>query len=428
MVTVNQLRKIHDEVKHTEEEYSDSLLNSSEDIKNIAEDNKKLVEQIKNVNIVIDNLDKNFEEKTSIKNPLDRKFLWGAVALQCARWLLIPSLDEKTLETHPEDRKNPTLEGKKDKSKSGDYLDKHGQNIFDGYIDEEQIMNLPVPYDATYGTEDIVIPGVTEYGKNICGTNHHAATWGHDPILGYVFGTMNILTRSITFHDFKFTTRRVFIPSGRTQIVEKGIYNIPLMCKDVYGTMKEDPIKRLPFALMKEHLHLLSDKNTYSGLPIPMLPASLQQKLLEKKWNSKELENILKGSFSGVTKQLFIAILINSVIGTLHGFCYNEIRDQDLKLYGVRTRKIIATSNTISSGINVAAVLTGTVGGILSGNTNLAKKSLSHTDIGGYIECIHQIIQSKKLQENIRREYLERELYNELLGDKFSFLEEDGYE
>ncbi len=56
----------------------------------------------------------------------------------------------------------------------------------------------PVPYDAMEGTRRIVIPGVSTDEKNLYGGNHHSATMGHDPILGYLFGTMNIMTRTIT--------------------------------------------------------------------------------------------------------------------------------------------------------------------------------------------------------------------------------------
>ena len=60
----------------------------------------------------------------------------------------------------------------------------------------------PVPYDAMHakpGTIPININNINGYGKELTGMNHHVATLGHDPVLGLLFGTMNIMTRTITY-------------------------------------------------------------------------------------------------------------------------------------------------------------------------------------------------------------------------------------
>jgi hypothetical protein len=51
-----------------------------------------------------------------------------------------------------------------------------------------------VPYDITKGSKDL--------GINMGGKYHRMYTLGHDPILGWVFGTANILTDCITFNNF----------------------------------------------------------------------------------------------------------------------------------------------------------------------------------------------------------------------------------
>ena len=356
-------------------------------------------------------------------------FLWGAVAIQCARWFLIPTFDLETLTPTTEDRKYSASEGKKDKTGTSKQLDK-GKEERDKqkFPDNKSIILLPVPYDAMKGTEDIVIPGVTEYGKQIYSMNHHSATLGHDPLIGQVIGTANILTRSITFHDATMTTRKVEIPSGRTQVVVKEpLYSIPLMIEDVIETSKEDG-DRIATALLKENLHLQSDKYTKTGLPIPLLSAEMQQKLLDSKWNSKELECVIKGAVKGIATNYVVALIINTIVGTLHGFCYNEDLDESRKLYSVRTRKVVATSNVIAESINLAAFAGGTIAGVLSENEELIKKSISHLDIGGIIAAIHQVFRSKKIQEEVRREFLEQELFNHFTSNKYSFLEESRYE
>ena len=426
---LDKYQKIKDEFEDSEKKFSSELEKFSNAVDEIHEHAGKTLNDLKNVNIIISDIDKQFAEKTGIVNVKDMAFLWGAVAIQCARWILIPTFDLDSLNPTTSDRKDSGSEGKKDKTASGKELDKSKEERDkQKFPDKKNIILLPVPYDAMKGTEDIVIPGVTEFGKQIYSINHHSATLGHDPIIGQVIGTTNIMTRSITFHDLTLTTRKVEIPSGRTQVVVKEpVYSIPKMIKDVIETSSEDS-ERIVTALLKENLHLQSDKYTKTGLPIPLLSAGMQQKLLESKWNSKELENVIKGAVKGIAENFVVALIINTIVGTLHGFCYNEANDESRRLYSVRTRKVVATSNVIAESINLAAVAGGTIAGVVSENEQLIKKSISHLDIGGMIEAIHQIYKSKKLQEEVRREFLEQELFNHFTSNKYSFLEESRYE
>lgn len=426
---LDRYQKIKDEFDEGEKKFSSELENFSNAVNEIHDHAEKTLNDLKNINIIISDIDKQFAEKTGIVNVKDMFFLWGAVAIQCARWFLIPTFDLETLTPTTEDRKYSASEGKKDKTGTSKQLDK-GKEERDKqkFPDNKSIILLPVPYDAMKGTEDIVIPGVTEYGKQIYSMNHHSATLGHDPLIGQVIGTANILTRSITFHDATMTTRKVEIPSGRTQVVVKEpLYSIPLMIEDVIETSKEDG-DRIATALLKENLHLQSDKYTKTGLPIPLLSAEMQQKLLDSKWNSKELECVIKGAVKGIATNYVVALIINTIVGTLHGFCYNEDLDESRKLYSVRTRKVVATSNVIAESINLAAFAGGTIAGVLSENEELIKKSISHLDIGGIIAAIHQVFRSKKIQEEVRREFLEQELFNHFTSNKYSFLEESRYE
>lgn len=426
---LDKYQKIKDEFDEGEKKFSSELENFSNAVDEIHDHAGNTLNDLRNANIIISDIDKQFAEKTGIVNVKDMAFLWGAVAIQCARWILIPTLDLETLTPTTEDRKDSASEGKKDKTGTSKQLDK-GKEERDKqkFPDNKNIILLPVPYDAMKGTEDIIIPGVTKYGKQIYSMNHHSATLGHDPLVGQVFGTANILTRSITFHDATMTTRKVEIPSGRTQVVVKEpFYSIPLMIEDVIETSTEDS-DRITTALLKENLHLQSDKYTKTGLPIPLLSAEMQQKLLDNKWNSKELEDVIKGAVKGIATNFVVALIINTIVGTLHGFCYNEDHDESRRLYSVRTRKVVATSNVIAESINLAAVAGGTVAGVLSENEELIKNSISHLDIGGMIEAIHQVFRSKKLQEEVRREFLEQELFNHFTCNKYSFLEESRYE
>jgi len=426
---LDKYQNIKNNFETGEKKFSNALIDFSNAANEMSDHSEKTLSDLKNINIIISDINKQFSDKTGIINVKDMAFLWGAVAIQCVRWILIPTFDITTLTPSTADRKDSSSEGKKDKTATGKELDKNKEERDEKkYPDYKHLILLPVPYDAMKGTEDIVIPGVTEYGKQIYSKNHHSATLGHDPLIGQIIGTANILTRSITFHDSTLTTRKVEILSGRNQIVVKEpSYSIPNMIDDLIETLQEDN-SRIVTALLKENLHLQSDKYTKTGLPIPLLSANLQQKLLDCKWNSKELEAVLKGAIKGIAINFLVSLIINTIVGTLHGFCYNEQHDENLKLYSVRTSKLIATSSVIAESINLAAVSAGTIAGVLTENEKLIKKSISHLDIGGIIEAIHQIFKSKTIQEEIRREFLEQELFNRFTSNRYSFLEESRYE
>ena len=425
---LEKYQKLMNNYDEVDNKFINELNGFSKNIEEVKNNVDKINTDLNSVNIIIRDIDSQFEEKTGICNKKDMKFLWGAVALQCCRWVFIPNINKETLTPTVDDRKNATSEGEKDRTKTGKQLDKERELKKDNkYVDKELIMHLPVPYDAMIGTEDIEIKGVTPKGKNLYGGNHHSATWGHDPILGHLIGTANILTRSISFRDKAMTTRIVENPSGRSQYVINEPYGLINMCNDVVESLKEDR-GRLRVAHLKQVLHLQSDKYTKDGLPIPLIPASMQQKLLKRKWNSKELEDVLVSAFKRVAINYFIAAFINESVGILHGFCYDEKKDDNINLYALRTKKIIMTSNIIAESINIAYISENIGVGIVTGNSEKLKEGISRTDIGGHIEAIHQITKNSKLQEEVRREFLEQELFSRFVDEKYSFLEEAYYE
>lgn len=144
-----------------------------------------------------------------------------------------------------------------------------------------------------------------------------------------------------------------------------------------------------------------------------MLNAKKQQELLNKGWNSKELDKLMNELNISFTKniktvniQLVISSIINIVIFSLHNLMYDENTDGEYDLYSVRTSKIIKYSNLIADGVNLGAVSAGLIAGLYSGDKKLIKESVSHMDIGGYINTINSIIYNKKIQNQIEEEFL----------------------
>lgn len=413
-----------------------ALANTENHLDNALIANKNLINKIENINCVIENIDQEFANKTSIVNPKDQIFLWTAVALQTARWILQPAFD--TSDPNKSNRTDASEGAKQEKKDNKSKKEKIEENLKNKNNiketkdkDNEKLGNVkmlkwqeyftnPVPYDAMKGNgaKELVIDGITEKNKNLNGRNHHSATLGHDPVLGYIFGTINIMTSTITFNDKKLSTNNV----------ENNIINEPVSFHSAFNAAIVSESKehmRLSAAVARQAIHMKSDKDTHMGLPIPFLSAEKAQELLNKGWNSEELKRIAKDIAKKTSIQFELSFFINVIIETLHFLLYDEEKDNSIDLYKVRTKKILAVSSSIAESLNIVYVGGSVIVGVISENPALVKKGLSKIDLGGYIEAVHQIVTSKKLQEKIRREYLNSRLNEELLGENFDFLNDN---
>lgn len=100
-----------------------------------------------------------------------------------------------------------------------------------------------VPYDAPYNTNF-----TEKYVEGLWPTMHRLYSLGHDPLLGFIIGTLDILSGRMTTID-KF---------GKIAVQE-----IPR-----YTDRKEDALFA---ALCKQVIHFKTDVNTSMGLPAPLL-------------------------------------------------------------------------------------------------------------------------------------------------------------
>ncbi len=99
-----------------------------------------------------------------------------------------------------------------------------------------------VPFDAQDNRNTI------EYVEGLSAYYHRLLSLGHDPLLGFVFGVIDILTGRMTTIDKK----------GRivSQVME------------IYSDRKESDIFK---ALLKQIIHFKSDITTSMGLPVPLM-------------------------------------------------------------------------------------------------------------------------------------------------------------
>ena len=153
----------------------------------------EIQDQVNNFSIRMKMLDMDFKRKTK----LDKKevsLLIFAVCLQCIRIYLADNLTKIEQANHGErehflhNKQKQILE--KFKSDS--------ENVAKPYYApmSEIISTKGVPYDATAYAHGNLKLFKGENGKK--GVNHRFATLGHDPLIGLLIGTVNIMTNTIT--------------------------------------------------------------------------------------------------------------------------------------------------------------------------------------------------------------------------------------
>lgn len=110
------------------------------------------------------------------------------------------------------------------------------------------------PYDrqaAVLDGELAQVPGTT-------GKTHRLQTLGHDPVLGFVFGVLDILRGTVTAFSYDHL-------AGTHQIVRRVVYSpLPAAGMDERAT-------RLIEAILRHMGHLISDVTTPMGLPAPLM-------------------------------------------------------------------------------------------------------------------------------------------------------------
>ena len=352
-----------------------------------------------NVSVILEDLDKQFEQATKLSGS-DISFLFFATALQCIRqYLLTPfkerMTDKKSAKTaHEDERKifdKVHIQGEQDKSKRY-------------YASLNDIIVQGVPYDTQFGSAD--------FNLGLSGNAHRFRTLGHDPLFGWVFGTANIMTNTLTDWSFQsYHIKPSAMADGRMKpkIVQHA--DTMLMMEKVTERSKAEP-QALALAVIKQCLHLKSDMFSVAGLSVPGMTAlspEMAQILAE---HGVDTANMLT-----VGKQAAYAILINTLIAVIHGLFYEDSFGAR-NLYDVRTRKILTYSNLIASASNIIAVAVMEAISVFTSNAELGENALRYLDVGGLAVTIYRIVNDRKFIKQIKQEFLEKEFYNLVMGEK----------
>lgn len=339
----------------------------------------------------LDAINKEFSRQTSLINKTDLSFLAIAVALQVAKALLFPyvagkagygsSFDPKQRLAHNDKSIEQSHKKANDTYKEKTLEKNHGKT---GYW-INMLYQTP-PYDITRGSPAAGIP--------LHGGEHRLYTLGHDPILGWLFGTMNILTDTVTTN--RFQSRRV---QRNPMMILPGPVPITTIMQESREMIEADRLN-LPAAIFAQAQHLKSDEFTKAGLPVPVLAAINEQfasKLYKEHYDALCFSRDAK--IVGVS--FAVSVLIDMIIGLTHGL----FRDKDVpkEMYEVRTRKILLVSNSIASTSTIIHA------GITSNPKNL--------DIGSLLNTVAHLFLDVRFIARIKQEYVEGQIQNRLQAE-----------
>lgn len=401
-------------------------------------------EELRDIERRKDEIDQQFKAITKLHG-VDYAFLFAAIALQIARQALQPRLDFENLLKNPKDRNYADKTAQEaDASKTNETVKKNKQKASDeyGYRDNpdgdpkkqkqspmfdnqeekwraslKRIADIHhVPYDAN--------------GKGLTG-NHRYKTLGHDPWLGYLFGTANILTNTLTTN--KMLTYHVV--KGHTQGVGTP-QNTGLMFHYSLERFMEKGGKAVTaIALAKQAYHIRTDVKSKKGIPLPFLQLILDEKTIEKLCNMGIDYNAFQ-FVKNVGSQALFAEMVNFIVATSHRiliakeefdvYCNeNHIEDEStliasLKHKGfhdiifgnesineVRTRKILLISNTVASSANI--IYTGIVAGVsaYAGDAASAYAALSKLDVGGILITLKHLLSDGRVIAKIKDDFIQ---------------------
>ena len=419
-MALEELKKKHAELS----DKNDKILSNMD---KITAESFRVADVANNSRELIKDLDKEFESITGL-NGRDVVFLFTAIGLQMTRIVILNELTKS--ETAGSQNRNETKLHEFQEKLLGRF--NSGEDIKDGpyYASMNHIVTkMGVPYDASSifsssAVENMLGKGRTwdfdissfilnEKIKYFKGANHRFSTLGHDPILGLIFGTSNIMTNTITFVKTPLAVVGVEIPILTTNhVIFTSDYKDPriaqygstaiMLAKSIERT-KEQP-SALVASLIKQIIHIGTDLYTPCGIQIPGANLVLSNKNAEKLTQYISTGDIVKIGTSAA-----LAEFINFLIGTIHSLMYDETKDASKELYSVRTRKIIMYSNVIATGSNALWV----TGNMMSGNGT----ALKQLDIGGLIVLAKRLMTDTEYIRKIKEEFVLGGFKNMIVGE-----------
>ncbi len=346
----------------------------------------------------LDRIDYEFKQLTKLQDS-DAAFVFGATAFQILRIILINRLTKielagkGSLETSLKDLQKKIF----------DPLDKTPGENRPLYASKHHILtNRGVPYDAT---------SFADFNNDMFkGANHRFGTLGHDPLLGLIFGTANIMTNTITCPPinsifkgidlFPKTFNVTYDIGGKNPHIvsadPSGIsaqFLTPLMLASAANRILVEP-DATAAALIKQIIHIGTDLYTPMGIQLPF-----ENLILDKATTEKLTSYVNMGDIIKVGGQAVAAIAINWLVAALHGcslFNKDDGTEFCSEMHQVRTKKILLISNSIATSSSVIqAAIT---------------KNPRNLDIGGAAVLIYRLFTDTKFISKLKQEFMTSEL------------------
>lgn len=340
----------------------------------------------------LERIDREFKERTKLQDA-DAAFVIAATMLQVVRVLVINSLTE--------------VERAGAGNAKEDALHNFQDRVFSGFDDggpaesgrlfaskSHILSSRGVPYDATrYEAENL---------KIFKGANHRFATLGHDPVLGLVFGTSNIMTNSITYvKDANVFGIGARIPAtysvsydafGKNPLIGAPAGTVEMLVAAGRRVVSEPDAAAA--ALIKQLIHIGTDLYTPCGIQVPF--ANL---VLDKAHTEALTKYVSTGDVLKVGMQAGMTVLINWLIAALHGCSLifkDDGSDYCTEMYQARTKKIILISDTIATSSSVVqASIT---------------KNPKCLDLGGAAVLVYRLFSDARFVAKLKEEFLQSEL------------------
>lgn len=394
------------------EQNSDITLSNMQKITN---ESLRVADVAHNSQVIIDDLDKEFELKTGLSGT-DIKFLFAAVGLQLTRIAIVNELT-KIEKAGAGNKKEDALHDLQDKLlNSNTKKDRIIPKERPYYASLEHIITTTgVPYDATTQLSESTLQTLLKKNKYkwdfdiskfllteklslFKGANHRFATLGHDPVVGLVFGTSNIMTNTITCVKQPavgipiITTNHVIYTSNYKEPRIATFGSTAKMLKYVAERTVDEP-SALVSALIKQIIHIGTDLYTPCGISIPA--ANL---VLSNTETEKLTQYISAGDLVKIGTSASLANLINTIISTIHALMYDSAMPISKDVYSVRTRKIIMYSNAIASCSNV--IWTGVQ--MAAGD----QTAIRQLDVGGLLVTLKRLRTDAEFIRRIKEEFV----------------------
>lgn len=377
----------------------------------IIHESYRVAEVAQNSESILKNLDAEFESQTKLTKK-DITFLFFATALQCIRQYFLT--DFKDRGGHQETEQGVWGKDKYDphdlSARADAGFDVRHHKYYKPTL--EEIILHPVPFDTTKGGNQF---GDLNPFSGVGSLGHRVSTLGHDPILGWIFGTANIVTSTLTGWNMQsfHVLSKTGVGGGDFLHSKASTAKVLSYTYDALINQGLEGKKKVGSALIKEGIHLASDIHSKKSLPIPII-STFDPKLASSLADyGLDMSNILT-----VGKQATLAIAINTLVAMIHGMSYDEERDGPKRLYEVKTHKVITYSNVIASTSNVIAVAIGTAIGSSTSNQDLIRKSLQKLDIGGLLVTLYRLISDAKFIREVKEEFILGSFDRMIMGEE----------